>query len=453
MYTIASLATDVSVAARPVEPLVRWHPLTRIAFRLCALYFTLYVITTQMFSSLFVLPWVDIPPPGRSEWLNTALSWVATRVLGFQEPLVRISGSGDKALDYAHVALTLAVSVLLTLVWSIADARRPAYPGLQKWFRVFLRFALGGTLVSYGVVKVYPLQMSYPNLMRLLEPYGHFSPMGVLWASIGASPAYERFTGIVELSGAILLFIPGLTLLGALLSAAAMFQVFMLNMTYDVPVKLFSFHLVLMALVLVAPDAKRLFRFLVLNRPVPPSAHPPLARNAVLRAIAIVLQLLAGAWMVYSGLSFASAQYAVRGPNAPKPPLYGIWDVATMTIDGQTRSPLITDYDRWRRVVIWNPAGMSFQRMDDTFSAYGVKVDVASRTIALTTGGPGPATPTATPKPAGRLTFDQPSPDRLVLTGEMDGRKVQMDLRSYDRANFRLVQGKFRWLQEIPFNR
>ena len=37
-------------------------------------------------------------------------------------------------------------------------------------------------------------------------------------------------------------------MLGALIALCDMTHVFMLNMTYDVPVKLFSFHLMLMAL-------------------------------------------------------------------------------------------------------------------------------------------------------------------------------------------------------------
>src|SRR5688572_12313866 len=40
----------------PVERPVRWRLRTRIAFRLCFLYFSLYVITTQMLGSLLILP-------------------------------------------------------------------------------------------------------------------------------------------------------------------------------------------------------------------------------------------------------------------------------------------------------------------------------------------------------------------------------------------------------------
>ena len=76
--------------------------------------------------------------------------------------------------------------------------------------------------------------------------------MGVLWSSIGSSPAYESFAGCAELLGGILLIVPRTTTLGALVCLADMTQVFMLNMTYDVPVKLLSFHLILLSLFLLA---------------------------------------------------------------------------------------------------------------------------------------------------------------------------------------------------------
>ena len=39
------------------------------------------------------------------------------------------------------------------------------------------------------------------------------------------------------------------------------------------------------------------------------------------------------------------------GPGSPKSPLYGIWNVEQLSVDGVLRSPLLNDYDRrWRRV-------------------------------------------------------------------------------------------------------
>lgn len=60
------------------------------------------------------------------------------------------------------------------------------------------------------------------------------------------------------------------TTLGALLIICAVTtHVLVLNLSYDVPVKIFAFHLVLLAAYLVAPDFGRLTNVLVLNRPAP----------------------------------------------------------------------------------------------------------------------------------------------------------------------------------------
>jgi hypothetical protein len=308
-------------------------------------------------------------------------------------------------------------------------------------------------MLTYGMVKAFPLQMTYPSLTKLLEPYGHFSLMGVLWAHIGASPAYERFTGLVELSAAMLLFVPGLTLFGALISLAASMQVFVVNMAYDVPVKLFSFHLILISLVLLAPDARRLVNFIVLGRATEASSHPPLFRRRFLRVAAIAVQLALGTWLVYSSFTVNNASYRQRGPEAPRPPLYGVWTIETMTIDGQVRPPLVTDHERWRRMIVQAPTGMTFQRMDDTFAGYGAIVDTSARTITLTRAPVTPGRPVARPEETGRFSYEQPSPERLILDGTVDGKAMRMELQYYDRNNFRLVQSRFRWIQDYPFNR
>ena len=87
--------------------------------------------------------------------------------------------------------------------------------------------------------------------------------------------------------------------------------------------------------------------------------------------------------------------------------------------------------------------GKSFQRMDDTFTGYGASVDNTARTSTLIRAS----------KPAGPMTFEQPTPERLILAGEMDGRNVRMELQSFDLKNFRLLQSEFCWVQDFRFNR
>jgi hypothetical protein len=454
---LSAPAVQILPEIEPAAPtLPRWNPLTRVAFRFCVVYFTAYILTTQMFNSLVRLPFQwRIPPPGSFGWFRSWVSWIATDVIGFSAPLTQFSGSGDKPIDYAQAFGLLCVAGIVTLLWSAVDRRRQSYVSAHKWFRLFLRFALAGTWISYGMVKAFPLQMSYPAFTRLLEPYGHFSLMGVLWAQIGASPAYERFTGIFEVSAAVLLMIPGLTLAGSVVSLIAAVSIFLLNMTYDVPVKFFSLHLILMSLVLLGPDMKRLFNLFVLNKPVGPSTARPLFTSLLLRRLAIGLQLVIAGYFIWSSYTGAAASYAQSGPNRPKPPLYGIWTIDRMTINGVERAALVTDYDRWRRILIQVPTAITFQRMDDTFTGIGAKLNDATKTFALSRGG-GPALPGTTPppaKPVGSFKYQQPSSDKLILDGELDGKKIRMEASAFDLQNLRLLQSRFRWIQDNPFNR
>jgi hypothetical protein len=436
------------VPAAELEPRVRWSLLTRVAFRFCALYFTMYVLFTQMISSLLALPGngIGVPPLESFSIVQRVLNFVGVHILRISYPIsFRTSGSGDKTVDWILAFTLLVVAAAGTVAWSILDRRRDNYVRLNAWFRLFLRLALATTMVSYGTAKAIPLQMPYPNLTRLLEPYGNFSPMGVLWYSIGASRPYEMFAGTAELVAAVFLFVPALATLGALVALADCIQIFMLNMAYDVPVKLFSFHLILMSVVLLAPEASRLLNVLVFNRRAEPSTQPPLFRRRRASRIALGLQLAFGAYVL--GLSFFGAWQGWKtfGGGAPRPPLYGIWNVERMQIDGVTRSPLLTDWGRWRRLVVQNATALSFQRMDDTFTGYPAAFDMNAKTITLS-------------KPADKnwkatFAFMQPDPERLVLDGQMDGHRVRMETRLFDRNNFLLVKTGFHFVQEAPFNR
>ena len=131
----------------------------------------------------------------------------------------------------------------------------------------------------YGLAKVIPTQFPPPSLVTLVEPVGNLSRTDLLWTFIGASTAYQIFTGCAEVLGGILLVVPRTTMLGALICLADMIQVFVLNMTYDFGLKLISFHLILMSLILLAPDFRRLSNLFFLDRAAGPSSHPPLFRT------------------------------------------------------------------------------------------------------------------------------------------------------------------------------
>jgi len=438
-------ATGIAENERPLA-VARWGLATRAAFRFCFVYFGLYCLGTQILTTFVSLPDSGIPDLATRWPVRLVPQWAATHIFHLSPPLAYAeTGSGDRMFDWVLVFCILVLSVLAVVVWSVLDRKRANYIALAKWFRVFLRIALAGQMFAYGLAKVVPMQMPFPYLTRLVQPYGSFSPMGVLWSAIGASPGYEIFAGCAELLAGLLLIVPRTALAGALLGLADMTQVSALNMTYDVPVKLFSFHLMAMAVFLLAPEIPRLAGFFFLNRTVGPSTLSQLFATRRANRIALAAQLAMGVWLLaINGVSVRSAWTQIGG-GRPKSPLYGIWDVEQFSVDGQPRGPLLTDSGRWRRAIFDFPSRMAFQRLDDSFVRYGTTFNLGGKTLALTKADD--------KNWEANLTFEREPQDQLILDGEMEGHKIHMQLRLVDHTKFMLTSRGFHWIQEGPFNR
>jgi uncharacterized membrane protein YphA (DoxX/SURF4 family) len=353
--------------------------------------------------------------------------------------------SGDKRFDWITVFCLLIFAVTATVIWSVLDWNRNNYVALDKWFRLFIRFALAGEMLTYGIAKVFPLQMPFPLLTRFVEPFGNFTLLGILWNSIGASPAYEIFTGITETLGGILLIIPRTTTLGALLCLVDLTEVFVLNMTYDVPVKLLSFHLLLMTLFLLAPEVPRLVNFLLLNRSVGPSNQPQLFGTYRANYMASAAQIAFGIYLIAVLLHGSWTSWYAFGGGRTKSPFYGIWNVGLYVIDGELRPPLFTDNLRWRRVIFDFPASVTFQLVNDSFTGYGASIDFKDETISLAKANDN--------NWKAQFNFERPSQNELILDGKMDNHTIHAQLQLDDLHKYSLANREFHWIADFAFDR
>src|SRR5579872_5263038 len=144
-----------------------WTPACRGAFRFCFVYFGLYCVATQILGSLVPIPKVEIPDIGSLWPMRQITFWTAAHIFRAHLPLVYAdSGSGDKTFDWVLVFWLLIASALATGIWSFLDRKRENYVTLYKSFRVFIRIALAGQMLTYGMDKLIPLQMPYPFLTR-----------------------------------------------------------------------------------------------------------------------------------------------------------------------------------------------------------------------------------------------------------------------------------------------
>ncbi len=300
-------------------------------------------------------------------------------------------------------------------------------------------------MLSYGLAKVSWTQFVFPDGETLMRPYGESTPMGILWNFMGYSFGYCLFTGLVECAGGLLLWWRRTTMLGALLVAAAMANVFVLNLCYDVPVKLLSLQLLLMAVWLLLPELRRLVDFFILHRPVAPRPlRAELGRRWLERARRPVKLVVLG-WISYRLISDQIDIYNQYGGGAPRSPLQEIYQVERHAIDGVARPPLATDGTRWKRLTLDAFGGASVTYMDDRREAYAWAVDEEAGTITLTSFQDPPT-------PATVLRYTRPDPDHLELAADLGGQRHTWNVRVVPRSSFLLVSRGFHWHQEYPFN-
>ncbi|MFC4128456.1 DoxX family protein [Nocardia rhizosphaerae] len=426
-----------------------WSPVTLLAFRFCVVWLGLYCLlwTYIPFALLGVAGrWVrEYPGPWNTPFTDPVTGWVGRVFFGVDAVVRTDSGAGDQAAMWVLTCCVLVVALVATAVWSILD-RRTAYPRLWAWFALALRLCLGATMLGFGFAKVFPTQMPGPSLAQLLQPYGEFSPASVLWLQVGSSAPYEIALGAVEVAAGLLLFVPRTAVLGAMATCAAMAQVLLLNLTFDIPEKLLAAHLLLMSLVLLAPALRPLTGLFLRSRACPPLTTPALFTADHKNRAAALAQLVLGLWVAFGcGYDRWVVWQDQYGAARATSPLYGIWDVSTFTLDGQPVPALITDEIRWRRIVFDDPGTATYQRMDGELVASRAEFGADGRLRLTETAGA--AAPFAT------LTPDRVSPDRLLLRGELSGHAVVLTLDRVDPNTFTLRSRGFHWVQDYPYFR
>ncbi len=441
---------------------VRWSLATRVVFRFVFSYLALYCLfilsSLQGLLMYFVFRRLDLLSGFLDPLWHRVVPWVAKHILHLGTPITVFSnGSGDTTYDYVLILCELVIAAAATVVWSLLDRRRSNYRTLHQWLRAAVRLVLAAEMISYGVDKAVPLQFGSLGFSRLLESFGASSPAGLLWNFMAASKGYTMFSGFAELLGGVLLLFPQLTTLGALVSLAAMSNVFALNMAYDVPVKLFSLHFVILSVFLLVPEVPRLAAVFVFNRPVPPVITPPLCKRKWVNRAVLMIPGLFGAFvlciLLYTGLKTYSAREASL---AVKPPLYGVWTVDDFTSSGNPAQPLFTQKmnsalelapgdDRWQRLIFESPKALGIQLANGSIADVALKLDPKHKGAILSDP--------VDPSWKANFTFERPQPQLLDIQGNINGNEFRARLHRMDESKFLLTSRGFHWISEHPFFR
>ncbi|MDG1572802.1 hypothetical protein OZ410_10795 [Robiginitalea sp. M366] len=352
------------------------------------------------------------------------------------------NGSGDTTYHYILAMVQIGIALILSIPVAWVTRKRMPFGTLWPYAHIFLRFYLGYVLLSYGYAKVIPNQFSGYSLMDLIQPMGNQSPMGVLWRFMGYSVPYMIFIGFAEVLGGMLLFFRRTVKLGGLISFGVLLNIFLLNMFFDVPVKLFSFHLLSISLIILVPYRKQFWRFFILNRPgVATSDILALPRRLGAKWIQWV-KWVGIAWVTVIMISINLDRARKYGRLMPLPELYGIYKVEGFQRNQEEVPALMGNPTRWKLLVV-DKYNMAIQTMDEQVHYAAHSQDSLQRDLKI--------------KPyreseAYQLSYIKEGAG-LQLIGTFQGDSLKIDLKRIPEDSYYLMARKFHWINEYPNNR
>lgn len=383
-----------------------------------------------------------------SELLHKPRTWAlngfADLAFGLPAMPTTPNGSGDTTYGYVWQLLVMIIAAIGTIAWSAADRRRASYPWLAALLRIELRYVVASAMLTYGYLKI--IKSQFPDLPPtwLYQRMGDNSPMRMLWAFMGYSLPYTVFAGLAEALGGVLLLWRRTATLGAMVVCAVMTNVVMLNFCYDVPVKLYSMQLLIMAFAVALPGLRRVIAAALGHATTAVPSRVRLSRRREIARVVIKVAIVG---------SFAYNVFQLT----PKPSrndhvheLYGVWTVDSFAIDGAELPPLTSDPVRWqawtanpRGSFVWLMNGLKEAPATLELPGYATKVDSTAHTIAVTVDDKNKVIET--------WTYARPAPDRLVIDASHLGKKLHVTLHL--EPDPPLVTRGYHWVNEVPFNR
>ena len=418
----------------------KWSAISRLGFRFSFIYFLLIIL----FQNNGAYPLFQLISQYTDKLMQKVAVWFGESIVAIPYKInTGPNGSGDTTYDYMVIFLVFVIAIIGTITWTLLDRKRANYRKLYYVLTTAIRYYVGLMLISYGLVKVIQLQFSAPQFYRLMQPYGESSPMGLAWTFLGFSEGYNLFMGIAEVLAGLLLFRRTMTF-GAVITLMTAMNVMAVNYFYDVPVKILSTHLVIMTLFLLARDLKKVMEFFVTHKAVEKLTLIQMPKlDKPIKTGLMIFKGLILAYAIGYGLYSALDSRKLYGTLAPKPPLYGVYEVTNLEVNGDT----ITNYKSdklWKSLTFERANGASILKMNNDKEYYKIEVDTAQQNIRFF--------------PAGntedffdfKYTKEGKSLD-FHYTYKND--TISGQTKRLDKEDFQLMNRGFHWISEYPYNR
>lgn len=426
-----------------------WPLWKRLLFRFFFIYLALAI---EPWAWLDNVPGVSVVTQFFTKHYYSAVDWAVAKsnawIFHVRPQLVPFNGSGDTSYGWALLWFSISFSAMGMLIWSFLQPRKKDYTRLNYWLCVFTRYHVSLVLFSYGIIKLFSLQMPFPNYSQLATPLGDFLPMRLSWMFIGYSAPYQAFSGLMETVAAILLVYRPTVTLGLLIATGVFLNIAALNLSYDIPVKIFSIEMIVYCLFLLANESERLFCFFVQNRTAAPCtvyqhSFPKKWMRVSRVALKLIFVVIAAGTVLWTSFDWKRENLAEMS-NMPFEA--GMYDVNDFVLNRDTIRLSDGDSVRWTNLVFDNNHSGSIATADTAFYGryhrgyFQYKFDTSQQSLNI-------FKTIADSKPILSLRYKVGDDNSLYFWGARQKDSVWFRLRK-NPHHFQLAERQFHWLSE-----
>ncbi len=415
---------------------IKWSFSQKLSFRFALCFVLLFIVS---------LPSPNTFLPNIGEYLQpffeALTKWFGDNILQLKQPYTHQLISDSTGL-YIHTLLLIIIAVTIGMVWSVLD-KKQNHIVLAYCFQVFISYSLAFQLFKYGFNKVFKLQFYLPEPNILYSNVGSLGRDILYWSVMGASYYYTVFVGILELIPAFLLLFRRTRLLGALIAFGVLVNVVMINVSFDISVKILSSFLLFLSVLIILPDLSNLYRFFFQGQAVGiDSCHPQYATQKQFWWYSLGKSLVIGLLLLDVILPYFKTQN-FNDDLVPRPFLHGAYEVETFAVNQDTIPPLLPHPSRWKRFFVHREGYFIAEDMQEEMWDFPLQSTPHSKQMVLKEAS------------GQQLVFQydySPSDSVLVLKGILQTDTIRIEATQLNLQKLPLLQKHTNWTIDDYFH-
>lgn len=352
--------------------------------------------------------------------------------------------TADSYWAYVATFTFFVLAMVIALLWLVAGKRKNIPPAFFEFVFVVARYFVAFELLFYGIEKLDGIQFTI-SAERLIPSVGSSDPFNLYWISTGASKSYAFFGGLLETAAAILLLFRRTTTLGCLIAIPVLLNVLLINIAFEVVIKLKTFHLLLFSIFILTHDINRLYKFFILKQ----NTSLSLSRSPLIRGkriwVQYALKFLLVSYMLFS-IVRDEIHYYEQSHYGPYQQLVGIYNVKEFHLVEPQRISYDIDSPKWKNLAISVFGnGVRVQLTNDSIADYDYQVDIPNRIIKFKGWWPDTTT-------KAKLHYIESKPGEWLFEGIYKTDSVRFSSTKIDIYTLPLLKdrGKIKWTYDSP---